>query len=56
MGEVSSIVFTGGIGENSAFIRKEIIKNLDFFGIELTRIKIWKFADTRAKYPKKVVR
>ena len=39
MGEVSSIVFTGGIGENSAFIRKEIIKNMDFFGIELDQNK-----------------
>ena len=35
MGEVSAIVFTGGIGENSAFIRKEIIKNMDFFGISI---------------------
>ena len=30
-----AIVFTGGIGENSALMRKDICKDLDWFGIAL---------------------
>jgi len=32
---ISSILFTGGIGENSAYIREKICKNLEHIGIEL---------------------
>lgn len=32
LGSLEQLVFTGGIGENSAFIRKEICKGLDFLG------------------------
>lgn len=35
LGGVDTIVFTGGIGENSTEVRKEIISNLEFLGIEL---------------------
>ncbi len=34
-----AIVFTGGIGENSAKIRSEVCANLDWFGIQLDRLK-----------------
>lgn len=33
MGGVDAVVFTAGIGENNAFIRKGCIKNLEFMGI-----------------------
>lgn len=32
---VDMIVFTGGIGERSAYIRNEICKNLEYLGVEL---------------------
>ena len=35
MGGVDVIVFTAGIGENSSITRKEILKGLEFFGLEL---------------------
>ncbi len=35
MGGLNTIVFTGGIGENSTDIRKETLKNLEFLGVEL---------------------
>ena len=35
MGGVDAIVFTAGIGENSSITRKEILKGLEFFGLEL---------------------
>ncbi|MDR1392314.1 MAG: acetate kinase [Clostridiales bacterium] len=35
MGGLDVIVFTGGIGENAPFIRSEIVRNLEFLGIEL---------------------
>ena len=35
----AAIVFTGGIGENSSFVRNEITKDLDFFGIEIDQDK-----------------
>jgi len=35
LGGADAIVFTGGIGENAAELRKRICKGLDWFGIEL---------------------
>jgi len=35
MNGVDAIVFTGGIGENSSFVREEICKGLTFLGLEL---------------------
>ncbi|MCX6151918.1 MAG: acetate kinase [Ignavibacteriales bacterium] len=35
MGGLDALVFTGGIGENSELVRKEVCKNLDCAGIEL---------------------
>jgi acetate kinase len=34
-----AIVFTGGIGEHSSNMRKEVCANLDWFGIRLDRLK-----------------
>ena len=39
MGGIDVIVFTAGIGENSAITRKEILKGLEFFGSELDEEK-----------------
>jgi len=39
MGGVDTILFTGGIGENSATIRRGICENLTFFGIKLDDTK-----------------
>jgi acetate kinase len=35
LGGLDSLVFTGGIGENSPPIRKRICENMEFFGIHL---------------------
>lgn len=35
LGGADAIVFTGGIGENSARVRSAVCKNLDWFGIYL---------------------
>ena len=35
LGGADAIVFTAGIGENSALIREKVCFNLDFMGIEL---------------------
>ena len=35
MGGLDAFVFTGGIGENSAEVRAEVCKNMEFLGIEL---------------------
>ncbi len=35
MGGVNVVVFTGGIGENAPYTRREICMNLDFLGLEL---------------------
>ncbi len=35
LGGADVIAFTGGIGENSARIRSEVCRNLDWFGVEL---------------------
>ena len=37
--KVDAIVFTGGIGENSSFIRYKILKNLKIFGIKIDNNK-----------------
>jgi acetate kinase len=34
MGGVDILVFTGGIGENSEFIRSEVSQGLEFMGVE----------------------
>lgn len=39
MGGLDLLVFTGGIGENSAVIRERICKDLEFMGIELSNQK-----------------
>ncbi|MBL7112270.1 MAG: acetate kinase [Bacteroidales bacterium] len=39
MGGVNVIVFTGGIGENAPYSRREICKNLEFLGLELDSSK-----------------
>ncbi len=39
MGGLDAIVFTGGIGENSASIRARVCKNLGFLGIDLDEEK-----------------
>ena len=39
MGGVDVVVFSGGIGENVPIVRREICKNLDFFGIEMDESK-----------------
>ena len=36
---LDAIVFTAGIGENSAYIRKAVCANMDFFGLELDTAK-----------------
>ncbi len=35
LGGLDAVVFTGGIGENSYEVRKEVLTNLEFLGIEL---------------------
>lgn len=35
LGHIDGIVFAGGIGENSAFIREKVLENLDDFGIKI---------------------
>jgi len=32
---VDAVVFTAGIGENNAYIRREVLKDMDFFGIKI---------------------
>ena len=39
MNGVDAILFTGGIGENSAKLRKLILENMDFFGIQVDDAK-----------------
>ena len=39
MGGVDALVFTGGIGENSAGGREEVCKNLEFLGVEFDATK-----------------
>jgi acetate kinase len=39
LGGLDAIVFTGGIGENSSEVRKEVLSNLEVLGIELDEEK-----------------
>jgi acetate kinase len=39
MNGVDILLFTAGVGENSAFVRKEVCNNLSFFGVELDEAK-----------------
>jgi acetate kinase len=39
MGGLDAFVFTGGIGENSSEVRKEVCTNLDFLGIQIDDAK-----------------
>ena len=39
LGGADAVVFTGGIGENSARIREAVCANLDWFGIHLDRLR-----------------
>lgn len=39
MGGLDAFVFTGGIGENSSEVRKEVCSNLDFLGIQIDDAK-----------------
>ena len=39
MGGIDALVFTAGVGENNAYIRELITKNLDIFGIKMDRRK-----------------
>ena len=35
MGGLDAVAFTGGIGENSALVRRKVLERLDFLGFEL---------------------
>jgi len=39
LGTVDAIIFTGGIGENNAYIRSKVLENLEFFGIKVDQEK-----------------
>ncbi|GAB4299979.1 MAG: acetate kinase [Ignavibacteriaceae bacterium] len=39
MGGIDAFVFTGGIGENSPEVRKEVCNNLEYLGIEIDDLK-----------------
>jgi acetate kinase len=39
LGGVDTLVFTGGIGENSSIVRARICEGLGFLGIELDEIR-----------------
>lgn len=39
LGGADAIVFTGGIGENSSYMRQAVCNNLDWFGIELDFVR-----------------
>ncbi len=39
MNGIDSIVFTGGIGENAYYLRKDILKNFEFLGLRLDNNK-----------------
>lgn len=53
LGRVDALVFTGGIGENAASIRKQVCQNLDILGIQLDTEKNAQHSrDTRALHLK----
>ncbi|MCX7797427.1 MAG: acetate kinase [Melioribacter sp.] len=39
MGGLDALVFTGGIGENSVMVRKEVCSNMEYLGIKLDEYK-----------------
>ena len=39
MGGLDAVVFTGGIGENSVYIRENTCKDMDFFGMKIDKDK-----------------
>ena len=39
LGTVDAIIFTGGIGENNAYIRSSVLENMEFFGIKVDHEK-----------------
>jgi len=39
MGGLDALVFTGGIGENSAMVRETVCSNLDFLGINIDAVR-----------------
>ena len=39
MGGLDCVVFTGGIGENDGYVREQVCKNMEFWGIELDEEK-----------------
>jgi acetate kinase len=39
MGGLDALVFTGGIGENSAEVREEVCKEMEYLGIKLDTLK-----------------
>lgn len=41
MGGLDALVFTGGIGENSATVRRKACKDMEFWGIDLDAQKNW---------------
>ena len=39
LGGVDGIVFTGGIGENSSFVRRDVLTNMEYLGVKLDNEK-----------------
>jgi acetate kinase len=39
LGGVDAIVFTGGIGENSSFVRRDVLANMEYLGVKLDNEK-----------------
>ncbi len=39
MNGLDALVFTGGIGENSVMVRKEVCSNMDYLGIKIDEVK-----------------
>jgi acetate kinase len=39
MGGLDTLVFTGGIGENSSMVRRDVLKDMEFMGIEIDEQK-----------------
>lgn len=60
LGGLDALVFTGGIGENSVKVRKDVCNNLDFLGIqlddELNKNAIGECIVTKPNSPVKVLR
>lgn len=56
MGGVDVIVFTGGVGENTAVVRRDCLNTLEFMGIKLDQELNLKYADGRVyKYGTTVI-